>query len=198
MVYDNMLLGHFDAAYMVIRAMIENNVCLDIILNDEKEELWKYYLVQSYKNTVIRVDKDTRTKDIVFLEDMYREFDIDEDFISRRGDKKPYIDTRYGWTYKINKNFNFSGLCSLVNKREYDDYKMMSGYSHGTSLYHKISGSLSMDNIMNMISSLYIGVYRLVTMYCWDSIDSEFDEITDEIEYIVYEYINKWENVFDA
>ena len=32
-------------------------------------------------------------------------------------------------------------------------------------------------------------MYRLVTMYCWDTVAPEFDDVTDEIESLIYEYL---------
>ena len=43
MAYDNVLLGHFHAVNMIIRTILENLVCLDIIVNNQELELWKYY-----------------------------------------------------------------------------------------------------------------------------------------------------------
>ena len=67
MIYDNILIGHFDSARMIIRAMIENNVHLDILFNNPEEELWKYYLIQSFndyekygKNTIKEFCKLTK------------------------------------------------------------------------------------------------------------------------------------------
>lgn len=90
----------------------------------------------------------------------------------------------------MNKNFTFSGLCDLVDKREYKDSELMSMYSYATAIYHRIGSSMTMDNNMRMISSIYIGLYCLVTMYCWDKVTTEFDDVTDEIESIIYEYLS--------
>jgi len=195
MAYDNMILGHFDATNMIVRTIIENNVCLDIMQRYEKEELWKYYLVQSYRNSIMCSGKELEADELNFLNKIYSDYGIENEFIekSKKKDaKRPYayIDKNYGWTYKINKNFTFSGLCELVDKREYNDFKMMSMYSHGTAIHLKINGSVSMDNIMSMISSIYIGLYRLVTMYCWNEVDVEFDDVTEEIEVIIYDYLD--------
>lgn len=195
MAYDNMLLGHFDATNMIIRAIIENNVCLDIVLSYEDKQLWKYYMVQSYKNTIMSSGGTLDAKELAFLEKVYRDHGIEKEFVEitkKNSSGKPYayIDKNYGWTYKINKNFTFAGLCDLVDKRDYHDFKMMSMYSHGTALYLKICSSVSMDHIMSMISSIYIGLYRMITMYCWDSVDDDFDPVTEELENIIYDYIN--------
>jgi len=50
MAYDNVLLGHFHAVKMINRAILENLVCLDLIVNNE--DLWKYYLVYSYRSII--------------------------------------------------------------------------------------------------------------------------------------------------
>lgn len=195
MAYDNMLLGHFDATNMIIRTIIENNVCLDIIQRYPEEELWKYYLVQSYRSSIVRSGKALDGDEAAFLEELYHDYNIEIEFTERSKKKEnqrpfAYIDKDYGWTYKINSNFTFAGLCELVDKREYKDFKLMSMYSHGTAIYPKKSGSVTMDQIMSMISSIYIGLYRLVTTYCWDRVDDEFDEVTEEIEDIICDYLN--------
>lgn len=184
MAYDNIILGHFFATHMIIRTMIENNVCLDIILNDEKEELWKYYFVQSCRNSVMQAKDSLSQKDEDFIRQMYSDYGIDSEFYEKRGKKKPYIDLKYGWTYKVNlyKKFDFKGVCNLVNASDYDDFSMMSEYSHGTSIYQKMGGSISVEHIMNMISSIYVGLYRLVTMYCWDCVEDSFDRVSEKID----------------
>lgn len=182
MAYGKIILGHFFATHMVIRAMIENNVCLDIIYNDEKEELWKYYFVQSYRNSVMQAKEGLSQKDGEFICRMYSDYDIQRAFYESRGDKKAYIDLPYGWTFTINKRFSFKGICELVNVGDYDDFTMMSDYSHGTSIYQKMGGSVCIEHFMSMISSIYVGLYRLVTMYCWDCADDTFDEIAEKIE----------------
>lgn len=182
MAYDNIILGHFFATHMIIRAMIENNVCLDIIFNDEKEELWKYYFIQSYRNSVMLAKEGLSQKDEKFIRKMYSDYDIQRDFYENRGDKKAYIDLPYGWTYRINNKFTFKGVCEWVNASDYDDFSMMSDYSHGTSIYQKMGGSICIEHIMNMISSIYIGLYRLVTMFCLDCAEDAFEEVAGRIE----------------
>ena len=65
MIYDNILIGHFDSARMIIRAMIENNVHLDILFNNPEEELWKYYLVYSYRHSLIRIKNRNKISPII-------------------------------------------------------------------------------------------------------------------------------------
>lgn len=184
MAYDNIILGHFFATHMIIRTMIENNVCLDIIFNDEKEELWKYYFVQSYRDSVIQAKEGLSQKDKEFILQMYSDYGIDSEFYEKRGGRKPYIDLKYGWTYKVNlkKEFSVKGVCNLVNAGDYDDFRMMSEYSHGTSIYQKMGGSISIEHIMSMISSIYVGLYRLVTMFCWNYTEDSFDIVAEKIE----------------
>ena len=35
---------------------------------------------------------------------------------------------------------------------------------------------------MTMFIDMYINLYRMVTMYCWDTVDKKFDVVTDELE----------------
>ena len=74
MVHDNIILGHFDATKMFVRAIMENNVCLDIIQCYEKEELWKYYLVQSYRNLIMCSGKELEADELNFLNKIYLDY----------------------------------------------------------------------------------------------------------------------------
>lgn len=194
MAYDNMILGHFDSANMIMRVIIENNVCLDIILRNSDIELWKYYLVHSYKNSITRTGEELDDSEKSFLKEIYSDYNIEKEFIEKSKKKetgKPYayIDRNYGWTYKINKDFSFAGLCNLVDGCDYMGFKMMSKYSHGTSIHLKIGSSTSIDSIMNMVSSLYIGLYRLITMYCENEVESDFYDVTEKLENIINDYL---------
>lgn len=55
MAYDNVILGNFHAVKMINRSILENVVFLDIITNND--ELWKYYLVYSYRNTIYKLNR---------------------------------------------------------------------------------------------------------------------------------------------
>lgn len=198
MSYDNLLLGHFYASHMIFRAIIENIVCLDVIQRYQENELWKYYLVQSYRNALISSGGKLRKDELEFFEDLYKSYGIEEEFIAKSTKKegqKPfaYIDRDYGWTYKINKNFTFFGLCALIDPREYKDFKWMSMYSHGTAIYLKVGGFASMDHIMSMLSFFYYGINRLFSLYCPEMIDYELGVLIDELEEIIEEYIGKHE-----
>ena len=35
---------------------------------------------------------------------------------------------------------------------------------------------------MNMLSCLYVGIYRLVTIYCWECAEDGFDEVAERLE----------------
>ncbi len=50
MTYDNVLQGHYHAVNMINMAVLENLVCLNIIVNNE--DLWKYYWAYSYRSTI--------------------------------------------------------------------------------------------------------------------------------------------------
>lgn len=149
------------------------------------------------KETLKTSGKELETDEIAFISEISKDYNLDDDFMQSPNGKKAFIDRPYGWTYKINSSFNFEGLCNLVDGREYKDFRFMSKYSHGTSIYLKMSSSTSYDSIMNMLSCLYIGVYRLFTIYCPELQDEEFDYVTDEFESLIYDYIKSSEELFD-
>ncbi len=195
--YDNIILGHFAAVNMINRAILENCVLLDIIVNSEYDDIWKYYIVYSYREYIYKVKGKLREEGENFIQHLYEEYNIDEDFyIKQERYKKPFIDMPYGWTYKINKNFSFSGVCALVNKAEYLGFKMMSEYSHSTSMLAKSRALTYVEPTMGMFISLYIELYRMVTMYCWDTVDDSFDDLAEKLENIFYGFIDYEESVF--
>lgn len=187
MAYDNFIIGHFDATNMIIRAIVENSVCLEIIFNDETDELWKYYIVQSLRSSLTRYGKGISEKDNALFEKMYQEYEINPDFLKKREKRRSYIDSDYGWSYTINPSLTFKGLCDLVEGDKYKaikykDFKLMSTYSHGTSFLLKIGPSTFMENIMGMISCIYIWLYELISKYCWEYADDDFDDVCIAIE----------------
>lgn len=181
-VYDNFLLGHFKAVLMILRVIVENLVCLDIIIHDEAKELWKYYLVYSFKKTMLTAKKKLSVNEMETLEAIYSEYNIDSKFYTAKEKETAFIDRNYGWTYKINNKFSFSGLCKLVEKNDYSDFKMLSEFSHGTSVYSKLDDSTSCERIMNMISCLYSAISRMLRMYCLDLLEEDFYEVKEELD----------------
>ena len=198
MAYDNMQLGHFYATHMIFRTIIENCVCLDIMKRYPEHGLWKYYLVKSYRDALKSTGDEIEEDEQAFLEEMYQDHRIDKEFYTKskkQDSKKPfaYIDKAYGWTYKINNNFTFSGLCNLIDKREYKDFKLMSMYSHGTAIHLKIGSFASMDHIFNMISFFYYILNRLVDLYCYETADTDFGKTSRKLERIIKKYIKEYE-----
>ena len=193
MAYDNVILGHFHSVNMINRAVLENLICLDIIVNNE--DLWKYYWAYSYRSTIYKSRRTPTQKEIDMLYGLYKELDIQEDFyIKQPGRKKAYIQEPYGWTYKINNNkqFTFENICKLIGKEgevEYRGFQMLSDYSHGTSFYMKMHSSVFVGDMMTMFVDMYINLYRMVTIYCWNSVGEDFDEVTDELESIFHRFI---------
>ncbi len=188
--YDNIILGHFSAAFMVIRSMVENNVCLEILFKDEKRELWKYYIAQSVRDSLSKAKKVLSEEDEKMLHDVYREYGIRREFYEPQSEKREkgkakknraYIDLPYGWTYMINNKFTFRGLCDLVDKRSYADFSMMSEYSHGTSWRQKLDRNNFVEHIMNMFSGIYAVLYRMVKVYCSEYTDDFFEELVEII-----------------
>ena len=197
MAYDNILLGHFHATNMINRAILENCVLLDIIVNYEEHELWKYYLAHSFRSTMYKSNKAPKQKDENDLIDYYKSLNISEDFYKKQpGEKSAYISRPYGWTYKINKTFSFAGVCELVGEAEYHGFRLMSDYSHGTSFYIKLGSSIFVEQMMSMFVSLYIELYRMVTLFCWDTVDDSFDVISEELEDIFYRFIEYEDTVY--
>ena len=199
MAYDNVVLGHYHAVNMIIRTVLENLVCLDIIVNNQENELWKYYWAYSYRETIYKLGRTPSQDQLDFLQDLYNDLNISEDFYLKHGDKKAYIQKPYGWTYKINTNkqFTFENICKLADSEaEYHGFSLMSDYSHGTSFYMKIHSSIFIGDMMVMFINLYMNLYRMVTMYCWDKVDEDFDYVTEELEYIFHRFIQYEEEHF--
>lgn len=197
MAYDNILLGHFHATNMINRAILENCVLLDVIVNNEEYELWKYYLAHSYRSTIYKPNTMPKQRDIDSLNDYYKRLNISEEFYKKQpGEKSAYICRPYGWTYKINKTFSFAGVCKLVGDAEYHGFRLMSDYSHGTSFYTKLGSSIFVEQVMSMFVNLYIELYRMVTLFCWDTVDDSFDDISEEFENIFYRFIEHEETVY--
>ena len=72
----------------------------------------------------------------------------------------------------------------------------MSDYSHGTSFYMKLHSSVLVSDMMTMFINLYINLYRMVTLYCWDWVEEKFDDVTDELEYVFHRFIKHEEEYF--
>ena len=73
---------------------------------------------------------------------------------------------------------------------------MLSEYSHGTSFFMKMHSSVFVGEMMTMFVDMYINLYRMVTIYCWDSVTEDFDDVTDELECIFYRFIQYEEKHF--
>ena len=56
---------------------------------------------------------------------------------------------------------------------------------------------ISAEPTMGMFISLYIELYRMVTMYCWGTVDDSFDDLAEKLENIFYRFIDYEESVFD-
>lgn len=194
-VYDNMLLGHFDVTRMIARAIIENKICLDIIVRYKKEELWKYYAVHSLRQSIVcRTQVEEPIKEELF-EEFYKMFNIENAFLTERKKKgkilKPFIEENYGWTYKINKEerFSFSAICKLVDKKEYNDFKVMSEYSHGTALWNKINKSVFISDVVGNISIIYKNLKQMLGI-CFEIPDDVFfQEICEELELMMVTHV---------
>ncbi|WP_077533288.1 hypothetical protein [Massiliimalia massiliensis] len=136
------------------------------------------------------------------LEGLYKDLDIPEAFYTKQpGRKKAYIQEQYGWTYKINDNkqFTFENICKLIGEEggvEYHGFQMLSDYSHGTSFYMKMHSSVFVGDMMTIFVNMYINLYRIVTIYCWNSVEEDFDDVTDELENIFHRFIEHEEEIY--
>lgn len=182
MAYDNFLIGHFKATLMILRVIVENLVCLDIVIHGKEKELWKYYLVYSLKKTLLTTKKKLSVNEMGILEAIYSEYNIDSEFYTAKEKETAFIDKNYGWTYKINNKFSFWGLCKLVEKNDYSDFKMLSEFSHGTSVYSKLDDSTSSERIMNIISCLYSTISRMLSMYCLNLFEENFYLVKEALD----------------
>lgn len=194
--YDNIMLGHFDAANMILRSMIENKVFLEIIYNDESDELWKYYYVHSYRNSIMKNMDIPRQKDIDFLEYLYQDLKIEENFYKAINKKRPPINKKYGWLYKKGNFPTFESICKLVEFDEYSMYKLLCENSHGTSLVTKLFSNTFIEHITLIFQNIYLILYNTVITFCDYNFDEEFDEITTELENIYLDFIDECEKIY--
>lgn len=135
---------------------------------------------------------------------LFNELKIEPEFLEKPSETKPYIDKPYGWTYKLDsipkdEKFTFKGLCSAVGEGQhnYKDFQWMSKSSHGTSYFEKVAGHDGVTFIMSLISSIYINLYLLVTMYCDGIWEEDFDAVTDEIEAIIHHYFEVYDQIWE-
>ena len=56
---------------------------LDILFNNPEEELWKYYLVYSYRHSLIRIKKEAPEKIEKCIRNLYSFYKIPEEFYER-------------------------------------------------------------------------------------------------------------------
>ena len=61
----------------------------------------------------------------------------------------------------------------------------------------KMDSSVFVEDMMTMFINMYINLYRMVTLYCWDSVEEKFDDITNELEYIFHRFIEHEEEFYD-
>ena len=56
--------------------------------------------------------------------------------------------------------------------------------------------SVFIEDMMSMFVDMYINLFRMVTMFCLDSVNDEFNEVTEEFENIFYQFIHYEEEHF--
>ena len=196
--YDNFLIGHFDVAYMLCRNMVENNVCLEVLTEFESEELWKYYLAYSFRHTW-RLNPNSEYSKCLErqFEEICNSLSIEKQFFTDRNDDgrflKPFIDENYGWTYKVNKKFSFSGLCQLLKTRRYKDFKFMSEFSHGTSLIQKMDDGNYVERVVGIMTSIYMELRIALIEYCPWELPDDFYDLEQEMGGLLIKIIEDFE-----
>ena len=53
--------------------------------------------------------------------------------------------------------------------------------------------NITMDHIFNMISFFYYILNRLVDLYCYETVDTDFDKTSKKLERIIKKYIKEYE-----
>lgn len=175
---DNLMLGHFEVSSIINRTLLENYVCFELIFKNKEEALWKYWLVYSYYHVHDQFSKRNKEMLDKFMKRMINRQNIEIEFSEK------YIDKPYGWTFKINKNFNFKGLCKLVESSDYKDFKYESEYVHGVSLFQKEAPFGTEGAVLNVISLLFIYVQFFAETYCLEQLCLEYFDIREQF----YEY----------
>ena len=88
-------------------------------------------------------------------------------------------------------------MCNSVEEAEHLGSEFMSEYSHGTSMPAESRALMNVEPTMGIFISLYIELYRMVTLYCWDIVDDSFNDLAEKLENIFYRFIDYEESVFD-
>ena len=184
---DNILIGHVKAANILNRTIIENYVCLKAIIEHEEKMVWKYWLVHSFYNTPRKYGNETLPDRLRnnFLR-MCSRLDIEAEFL-----EKKIIEKNYGWLWKVTNNFTFKGVCNLINSDAYDDYKLTSEFSHGTSFFQKIYSFTMDSSVINMISIVYLYLYLLMTSCFPKLIDNQFWKCDAKLEKLFKAYVRE-------
>ena len=63
--------------------------------------------------------------------------------------------------------------------------------------YMKMHSSVFVGDIMTMFLNMYINLYRMVTLYCWNCVDEVFDDVTDELEFIFHRFLKCEEEILN-
>lgn len=190
--YDNMVIGHFHAARMLLRSSMENLFCLELL--HKHKDLWKYYLVHSCWEGFSISNRKPTDKELKSFSDICDEYNISEEFLIKpEKTKKAYIDEPYGWTYQVNPNkkFTFKELCKLVKREtEYSGYRMLSVYSHGTTYYLKMGTSVFDHDIIPIFCDIYVNLCRVIEILCLKGEDGRLAPIVCELGELIEKRIH--------
>lgn len=184
--YDNVIMGHFHSASMINRGIIENYVCFKLISEYRQEELWKYWLIHSFNHIPYIFGEKEMPLDIKgYFNFICDKINIDKEFLDK------YIHKNYGWAYKFTKKFSFYNLCKLIDKRIYNDYRIVCEYVHGTNVLQKRTPFMFNVSLLSMFSMLVVYLDLFIVSYCVENLDSYYVVLRDALYDIIKEEMNK-------
>ena len=177
MIYDNILLGHLETANIVSRTMIENMVLLEVIMNSNKVELWKFYYVHSEWKRIYQLYRNDPQKQKCCMDEICTPLNL-----SRRV-LQGHMDETYGWTFPIGLATSFRKMCEMVNENIYAEYELLCEYAHGTSFYQKVSNKNNTQETELCISCIYYrGIVPLVRRYFGEEGAEKLVKLKNEFE----------------
>jgi len=59
----------------------------------------------------------------------------------------------------------------------------------------KMLSSVCVEYMMTMFVNMYMNLYRMVTLYCLETVDEGFDKVKDKLEYIFHRFIECEESI---
>lgn len=181
--YNSVLRGNFYAAAMLNRAMIENYVCLRIVLDHPEKELWKYWEVHSYMKAVKR--KNLPELEVELLK-FCEKSGVDPSLLKKR----EFNDSK-GWLLPVTRQLSMKSLCSLVDPAIYEDYQDLCDFVHGISLFQKQMTFTFYDTVIPMFYRLFEYIACFSETCFADDLDDEYWDSYGKINDFTREALQK-------